>query len=95
MLTHHTSNGCNMRTGDLLATGTVSGPQPTESGSLIEITQNGTHPIQLPTGEDRRFLEDGDEVILHARCERSGYTKIGFGECSGRIETLMNTNKRG
>jgi fumarylacetoacetase len=86
MLTHHTSNGCSMRVGDLLATGTISGPNPAEYGSLIEFTQNGVEPFRLPTGEERRFLEDGDEIILRAWCERAGYARIGFGECAGRIE---------
>jgi fumarylacetoacetase len=86
MLTHHASNGCSMRTGDLLATGTISGPNPAEYGSLIEITRNGAQPVRLSTGEERRFLEDGDEVILHAWCERAGYARIGFGECAGRID---------
>ncbi len=87
MLTHHASNGCNMRTGDLLATGTVSGPEPAEYGSLIEITRNGAEPVRLPTGEIRRFLEDGDEIILRAWCARTGYARIGFGECKGRIDS--------
>ena len=85
MLTHHASNGCRMRTGDLLATGTVSGPNPAEYGSLIEITRNGVQPLRLPTGEERRFLEDGDEITLRAWCECAGYARIGFGECAGRI----------
>jgi len=85
MLTHHASNGCRMRTGDLLATGTVSGPNPAEYGSLIEITRNGVEPLRLPTGEERRFLEDGDEVTLRGWCECAGYARIGFGECTGRI----------
>jgi len=85
MLTHHASNGCRMRTGDLLATGTVSGPEPAEYGSLIEITSNGAQPVRLPTGEERRFLEDGDEIILRGWCERAGYRRIGVGECAGRI----------
>jgi len=86
MLTHHASNGCRMRTGDLLATGTISGPEPAEYGSLIEITRNGAQPVRLPTGEERCFLEDGDEIVFRAWCERAGYARIGFGECAGRIE---------
>jgi fumarylacetoacetase len=86
MLTHHASNGCMMRTGDLLATGTVSGPEPPGYGSLIEITSNGAHPVRVPSGEERRFLEDGDEIVFNAWCERTGYARIGFGECAGRIE---------
>jgi fumarylacetoacetase len=85
MLTHHASNGCNLRPGDLLATGTVSGPTPDSVGSLLERTRRGAEPLQLPNGEQRRFLEDGDEVIFRAWCEREGYPRIGFGECRGMI----------
>jgi fumarylacetoacetase len=85
MLTHHASNGCNLRSGDLLATGTVSGPTPDSVGSLLERTRRGTEPLQLPNGEQRKFLEDGDEVIFRAWCEREGYPRIGFGECRGTI----------
>jgi fumarylacetoacetase len=85
MLTHHASNGCNLRPGDLLATGTVSGPTPESVGSLLERTRRGAEPLQLPNGEQRKFLEDGDEVIFRAWCEREGYPRIGFGECRGTI----------
>lgn len=85
MLTHHTSNGCNMQPGDLLASGTVSGSTKDSQGSLIELTERGAQPITLPNGEVRRFLEDGDEVILRGYCEREGFRRIGFGECRGRI----------
>lgn len=85
MLTHHSSNGCNLRPGDLLASGTVSGATKESMGSLIELTERGTNPITLPTGEERRFLQDGDEVILRGYCERDGFRRIGFGECRGRI----------
>ncbi|HEX4005993.1 MAG TPA: fumarylacetoacetase [Acidobacteriaceae bacterium] len=85
MLTHHASNGCNLRPGDLLATGTVSGPTPDSVGSLLERTKRGAEPLQLPNGEQRKFLEDGDEVILRGWCEREGYPRIGFGECRGVI----------
>lgn len=86
MLTHQTSNGCNLRTGDLLASGTVSGRTRENRGCLLELTWRGTEPIHLPSGELRRFLEDGDEVIFRARCERSGTFRIGFGECRGIVE---------
>ncbi len=82
---HHTSNGCNLRPGDLLASGTISGPEKDARGCLLELTWRGTEPIQLPTGETRRFLEDGDEVILRAYCEREGVPRIGFGECRGVV----------
>jgi fumarylacetoacetase len=85
MLTHHTSNGCNLRPGDLLASGTVSGPTKDSQGSLIELTARGAEPIQLSGGEERRFLQDGDEVILRGYCEREGFRRIGFGECRGVI----------
>jgi fumarylacetoacetase len=81
MIAHHTSNGCNLRPGDLLGSGTVSGPAPGTLGCLLEITQRGREPLELPNGETRTFLSDGDEVILRACCERPGFRRIGFGEC--------------
>jgi fumarylacetoacetase len=85
MLAHHTSNGCNLRSGDLLATGTVSGPDPESVGCLLERTRRGAEPLMLPNGEQRKFLEDGDEVILRGWCEREGQARIGFGECRGIV----------
>jgi fumarylacetoacetase len=85
MLTHHASNGCNLRPGDLLGTGTVSGPTRDSVGCLLEMTRRGADPLLLPTGEERRFLEDGDEVILRGYCEREGHPRIGFGECRGVV----------
>ncbi len=85
LVTHHASNGCNLQPGDLLASGTVSGPTPESRGCLLERTWRGTEPLTLPSGEVRRFLEDGDEVILRGWCERAGYRRIGFGECRGII----------
>ena len=85
LLTHHASNGCNLRPGDLIATGTVSGPTRESRGSLLELAWRGTQPITLPTGETRSFLEDGDEVIFRGWCERDGWTRIGLGECRGTI----------
>ncbi len=85
MLTHHTSNGCNLRPGDLFGTGTVSGPTRDSLGCLLELTRRGTEPFRLPTGEERRYLEDGDEVILRAYCEREGCVRIGFGDCRGTV----------
>ena len=85
LLTHHASNGCNLRPGDLLASGTVSGPTEESRGSLIERTWRGSEPLALPSGETRAFLADGDEVIMRGWCEREGYPRIGFGECRGRI----------
>ncbi len=84
LVTHHASSGCNLRPGDLLASGTVSGPTKDSRGSLLELTWRGTEPLTLPTGETRRFLEEGDEVILRAYCEREG-VRVGFGECRGAV----------
>jgi fumarylacetoacetase len=81
MIAHHTSNGCNLRPGDLLGSGTLSGPAPGSLGCLLEITRRGREPLELPNGETRTFLADGDEVILRASCERPGFRRIGFGEC--------------
>jgi fumarylacetoacetase len=85
MVAHHTSNGCNLRPGDLLASGTISGPTPDALGCLLELTARGTRPLTLPTGERRGFLEDGDEVTLRATCHRNGACRIGFGECRGVV----------
>ena len=85
LVTHHASNGCNLRAGDLLASGTVSGTTKESRGCLLERTWRGSEPLELPTGEQRRFLEDGDEVIMRAYCEREGTTRIGFGECRGTV----------
>ena len=85
LITHHTSNGCNLRPGDLLASGTVSGPDAESRGSLIERTWRGREPLRLPGGETRAFIQDGDEVIMHGYCERAGFARIGFGECSGMV----------
>jgi fumarylacetoacetase len=85
MLTHHASNGCNLRPADLLASGTVSGNSKDAWGCLLELTSRGANPLILSSGEERRFLEDGDEVILRGYCEREGFARIGFGECSGKI----------
>ncbi|HUF30001.1 MAG TPA: fumarylacetoacetase [Gemmatimonadaceae bacterium] len=85
MLTHHASNGCNLRPGDLFASGTISGPGEGSRGCLLELTSRGANPLRLPGGETRKFLEDGDEVILHGFCEREGYARIGLGECTGEV----------
>jgi fumarylacetoacetase len=100
MVSHHASNGCNMQPGDLLGSGTVSGPKRESRGCLLELTWDGDPfaaepklvpgtqrtPIELPTGETRTFLADGDEVVLRGYCEREGYRRIGLGECRGVIE---------
>jgi fumarylacetoacetase len=84
LVAHHTSNGCNLRTGDLLATGTVSGPAEGAEGCLLEM-RHRAHPVRLATDEQRMFLEDGDRVILHAFAQRPGLPRIGFGECVGTV----------
>jgi len=102
MLAHHTSNGCNLQPGDLLASGTVSGPTRDARGCLLELTWDGDPwanpptvvpgtqrtPIELPTGETRKFLADGDEVIIRGFCERDGFRRIGFGECRGIVKPV-------
>lgn len=85
LVTHHTINGCNLQSGDLLGTGTLSGPNREESGALLEITVGGKEKISLPNGEERTFIEDGDAVIMRAWCEKPGAARIGFGECKGTI----------
>jgi fumarylacetoacetase len=85
LVAHHTCGGCNLQAGDLLGTGTISTPDDDGLGSLLEITRGGQQPITLASGETRRFLEDGDEVILSARATRDGFAGIGFGACRGQI----------
>lgn len=85
MIAHHSSNGCPLRPGDLIGSGTVSGPEKQNRGCLLELTRRGAEPLQLPSGETRAFLEDGDEVILKGWCEASGFRRIGLGECRGVI----------
>ena len=85
LVTHHSVNGCKLQPGDLLGTGTLSGPSQGEEGSLLEITGNGRNPIKLPWGEERTFLQDNDEVILRARCTKPGYPVISLGECAGTV----------
>jgi fumarylacetoacetase len=85
LVTHHASNGCNLRPGDLIASGTVSGPTKESRGCLLERTWRGEEPLELPTGERRTFLENGDEVIMRGYAEREGYRRIGFGECTGTV----------
>jgi fumarylacetoacetase len=89
MLAHHTIGGCNLRTGDLLGTGTISGPGEAEGGSMLELSHGGRQPIALPNGETRTFLLDGDTVTLKAYCEREGARRIGFGECVGTVRPAL------
>ena len=83
-LAHHTVNGCNLRPGDLLASGTISGPEPGSYGSLLELTWRGTRPLALEGGEERRFLQDGDRVTFTGWCQGAGY-RVGFGAVTGRV----------
>jgi fumarylacetoacetase len=85
MVAHHTVNGCNLRPGDLLGTGTQSGPQAAEAGSMLELSAGGERPLALPDGQTRRFLEDGDAVIMRGWCERADAARVGFGDLSGRV----------
>jgi len=85
LIAHHTVNGCNLQAGDLLGTGTLSGPQPTQLAALLEMTQGGKQAVMLAGGEQRLFLQDGDEVVLRGWCAAEGKTRIGFGECLGKI----------
>ena len=85
IVTHHASNGCDLNTGDLLGTGTISAPTEDGFGSLMELSQGGRQPVRLPNGEERSFLADGDELSLSATARAEGYVAIGFGACRGQI----------
>jgi len=85
LVAHHTSNGCNLQTGDLLGTGTLSGAAPGQGGSLLELTLGGRRTLALPGGEQRSFLEDGDTVTLRAHCQAPGAVRIGLGSVSGTV----------
>jgi fumarylacetoacetase len=85
MVAHHASGGCNLEVGDLMGSGTISGPDKSSLGSLLEITVRGAEPVALPSGEKRAFIEDGDEIIFRGFAEKPGYPRIGFGECRAEI----------
>ena len=85
MVAHHTSGGCDLRPGDLFGSGTISTPDDSGLGSLLEISRGGKQPIELPSGESRKYLEDGDEIIFTAHARRDGFISIGFGECRATI----------
>ena len=89
LIAHHTINGCNLQPGDLLGSGTLSGPNPDEAGSLLEMSRGGKNAITLPNGEVRTFLEDGDTLTLRGYCERDGAVRIGLGECAGTVEPAI------
>jgi fumarylacetoacetase len=92
LVAHHTCGGCNLRAGDLFGTGTISGPNQDGCGSMLEATRGGRAPVVLQTGEERRFLEDGDEVFLFARAQRVGFAPIGFGECRGIVRPGLSSS---
>ena len=85
LVAHHTVNGCNLQSGDLFGSGTLSGPVADQGGSLLELSQGGQRPMQLSNGQTRSFLEDGDCVILRGHCQRAGFRRIGFGDCAGTV----------
>jgi fumarylacetoacetase len=85
MVAHHTVGGCNLRPGDLIGTGTISGPEGDSAGSLIELTEGGKAPLALPSGETRTFLEAGDRLRISAHAHRPGFASIGFGGCTGEV----------
>jgi fumarylacetoacetase len=85
LVAHHSVNGCNLVSGDLFGSGTLSGPLPEQGGSLLELSQGGKLPLRLSNGETRTFLEDGDSVILRGACRRRGWRRIGFGDCRGTV----------
>jgi fumarylacetoacetase len=92
LVTHHTCNGCNLRSGDLFGSGTISAPDGGGFGSLLETTRGGQNPIHLESGEERRFLEDGDEVIMRAYARWPGrFAQIGFGDCRGTVVPARRT----
>jgi fumarylacetoacetase len=93
MLAHHTVTGCNMRPGDLCGTGTISGPTEDSYGSMLELTWRGEKPITLPNGETRKFLQDGDTVVMKGYCQGDGY-RVGFGEVTGKILHALKDHKR-
>ncbi|MEO7851946.1 MAG: fumarylacetoacetase [Rubrivivax sp.] len=93
LVAHHSIGGCNLQTGDLFGSGTQSGPLPGQGGSLLELSDGGKKPLQLPNGESRTFLLDGDTVVLRGRCEREGWRSIGFGDCVGTILPALDTTK--
>jgi fumarylacetoacetase len=89
MVAHHTSTGCNLQTGDLLGSGTVSGTGSSERGCLLEQTENGKNPVKIADGEERTFLLDGDEVTFTGVCGTDEDALVGFGQCTGRVEPAL------
>jgi fumarylacetoacetase len=85
LITHHTVNGCNLQPGDLIGTGTMSGPEPEQAMSFNELSVGATKTVKLPWGQERKFLEDGDEITLQAECVKPGYPRLNFGQAVGKI----------
>ncbi len=92
MVAHHTVNGCNLASGDLFGTGTLSGPLPEQGGSLMELSQGGKRAVPLANGESRTWLQDGDAIILRGYCQREGFRRIGFGECRGTVQAARSAD---
>jgi len=90
LVAHHTVNGCNLVSGDLFGSGTQSGPDKGQGGSMLELSSAGKEPLRLANGEARSFLEDGDTVILRGHCERAGFRRIGFGDCAGTVTPAVD-----
>ena len=88
-LAHHTVNGCNIRVGDMYGSGTISGPEKSMYGSMLELSWKGTNPIKLDNGEERKFIKDHDTVIMHAYSEKDG-VRVGFGDCSSQVQPAKN-----
>ena len=91
LVAHHTVNGCALQPGDLFGSGTLSGPRPEQAGSLLELSAGGKQQVQLSSGEQRTFLQDGDSIVLKAFCQRDGFRRIGFGECRGTVLPVYQT----
>ena len=90
MVAHHTVNGCNLEPGDLVGSGTQSGPTPDQAGSLLELTAGGKQPLRLPSGETRTFVADGDRIIFRGWCEKAGHPRVGFGDVSATVMPAQN-----
>jgi fumarylacetoacetase len=89
LITHHTVNGCNLQPGDLIGTGTMSGPNPDQALSFNELSVGATQAVKLPWGQERKFLEDGDEITLQAECTKPGYPRLSFGQATGKIRPAV------
>jgi fumarylacetoacetase len=94
MLVHHAAGGCNLQTGDVLGSGTISGPEPAEAGALIELALAGRQPVRLVTAEERSFLADGDAIVMHGWCERDGFARIGLGFARGEVLPSLPINQQ-